>query len=409
MIRFPANFRLLLGSLLFALLLGEGAARLLTRTDEDGQAWLGSFALLPYRFPAATTRAAIERYLRLRDQAYIVRDPQLGWDLAPNAVGGDGLYRTNAAGLRSPPREYAAHPPPGVVRVALFGDSFTHGDEEPWEKYWGAFLEEELNASGRRAEVLNFGVPGYGVGQAYLRWLRDGTAFHPDIAVFGFQPENMRRTVNVFRQLYSRSTGMIFSKPRFRLTSSGTLEAVNLPILPLEEVPAALERLPSIALGAYEYWYRPDHYRDCRLYRSRLAALIVSALFAPGGRPGGDDDHGPGLLPEAEGSEGWEVTRTLLEAFAASVREEGAVPVIVHIPDKPSLKEIEAGRRPPYLDLLDELAARGVPVCDPAAELARGHKFYKHAHLSSRGGRALARFLARELERYLDAGEGTAP
>jgi len=35
-------------------------------------------------------------------------------------------------------------------------------------------------------EVLNFGVPGYGLGQSYLRYLKDGLKFSPDIIFFNY-------------------------------------------------------------------------------------------------------------------------------------------------------------------------------------------------------------------------------
>jgi hypothetical protein len=50
---------------------------------------------------------------------------------------------------------------PGVLRVALVGDSFTFGTGVGDRETIAAKLVEALEKSGREAEVFNFGVPGY--------------------------------------------------------------------------------------------------------------------------------------------------------------------------------------------------------------------------------------------------------
>src|SRR5439155_12092273 len=82
-----------------------------------------------------------------------------------------------------------------VVRIAAFGDSFTHCDGVANSFTW-EYLLERLNPA---LEVLNFGVGGYGTDQALLRYELEGMAFHPHIAILGFLPENIHRVVSVFR------------------------------------------------------------------------------------------------------------------------------------------------------------------------------------------------------------------
>jgi hypothetical protein len=50
-------------------------------------------------------------------------------------------YRRNWAGMRAE-REYPPKPPPGVRRLAAFGDSFTHCVEVDVEDCWTAHLEQ---------------------------------------------------------------------------------------------------------------------------------------------------------------------------------------------------------------------------------------------------------------------------
>ncbi len=70
---------------------------------------------------APRARSRIEALLS-GQTTYVVHSPTLGWTLKPG--GRTELYRANAQGIRAD-REYAEAPPPGCLRVAAFGDSFT--------------------------------------------------------------------------------------------------------------------------------------------------------------------------------------------------------------------------------------------------------------------------------------------
>jgi len=260
--------------LLIATLLGLGfcevVARIITKTNEDGQAYYGKRPLLPYHFPAEMVRRKMEHYFNRQSEAYVIDDPLLGWTIGPNRSNVEGMYLSNSAGIRSRPNEYPLSPPEGVLRIELFGDSFTHGDEEPFDETWGKFLEDDLIKAGIATEVLNFGVPGYGVGQAYLRWKFMGLKYSPKIVVFGFQPENIKRTVNIFRSLYSRNTWLVFSKPRFFINDKEELELLNSPVIPPEEVGDIIENR-----GAYEIInLRNDSSDPDREYYSRTSMVF---------------------------------------------------------------------------------------------------------------------------------------
>lgn len=56
---------------------------------------------------------------------------------------------------------------PTRYRIAIVGDSFTFKLEVPYEKTWGHQFEIAL---GPGWQVLNFGVDGYGLDQAFLRY-----------------------------------------------------------------------------------------------------------------------------------------------------------------------------------------------------------------------------------------------
>lgn len=89
------------------------------------------------------------------------------------------LYTTNSRGIRGQ-KEYPYMPGKGILRVAVFGDSFAFCDDEKDEDTWDYYLENSAN----NLEVLNFGVSGYGVNQEYLRYLNDGVHFYPHLVIF---------------------------------------------------------------------------------------------------------------------------------------------------------------------------------------------------------------------------------
>jgi len=106
-------------------------------------------------------------------------DPDLGY-----TVGQDKsywLYHSSAQGLRAN-REYALNPDPNTLRLALFGDSFVFCDGEPLEATWPYMLEQAVNG----LEVINFGVSGYGLSSSYLRYLKEGQQYNPDIVFINY-------------------------------------------------------------------------------------------------------------------------------------------------------------------------------------------------------------------------------
>ena len=80
-------------------------------------------------------------------------------------------------------------------RIALVGDSFTFGEEVRYEETWAYFLSQYLEGE---HQVLNYGIPGYGLDQAYLRYLRDVRPLHADIVVLGVISHDIERTMTVY-------------------------------------------------------------------------------------------------------------------------------------------------------------------------------------------------------------------
>jgi len=204
--------------------------------------------------PVLTNALSPEHRQTLQDliagkTTYLLHSPALGWTIKPKGYWHD-LYRANAQGIRAD-REYQSLPRKGVVRIATFGDSFTHGEEVKNEDTW----QEQLSKRCPQLEVINFGVGGYGLDQSFLRYKTEGKTYHPHIVLIGFMQENINRTVNVFRPFYT--DGIPLSKPRFILKND------NLTLLPnpLKDLSACKELLNNPAPLLVQFGENDFHYK----------------------------------------------------------------------------------------------------------------------------------------------------
>lgn len=319
---------------------GERGRRLYTRLlRDDGP----SLAQLDATLAAMQTKAP--RY---------VYDGDLGWVTRPFATWQGDRYAADAEGARvaAPGGAHAAAP--GDLRIAIFGDSFTWGYGVAHGETWGAVLEHALRAAGVPASVRNFGVGGYGMDQAWLRFRKEAPVWRPQHVVFGLQPENARRNLNLIRPLYQRNTNAPFSKPRF-LREKGALRLLNHPALPPDALPALLADFERWPFAPYEAFYTPVR-RDPPAM-PHLVALLSARLAA---RP----DEMDALSP---GTEGGDLARAIVDGFAADVAASGARFHVLLLPTRALL----AGREDaePLRRLLAALSARH-DVVDPSEDLA---------------------------------------
>jgi len=81
-----------------------------------------------------------------------------------------------------------------VFRIAVIGDSYAEAFQVPIEKTFWKGMERRLNIGGcfggKKVEVLNFGVSGYGTTQEYLALRNDALAYSPDLVLMAFYPGN---------------------------------------------------------------------------------------------------------------------------------------------------------------------------------------------------------------------------
>lgn len=347
------NFLLIFTSVICALVVSEVALRVFSHVDIDGNVYIGKLRLRPFFFPVKTLTSKSQEFFE-KERPYNQYDPELGWSVRPSSQSENGLYVSNAAGVRVAKvgQEITQHVAPETLRIAIFGDSFTHGDDVPFEFSWGAILENHLKRNGIKAEVLNLGGQGYGMDQAFLRWKKSGKPLKPHLVLFGFQNSNIKRNMNIIRMLYSPDTGIHFSKPRFLLAPGNNLNLLNTPTVKPEDILNIFSDFDQWPLKSYEFFYQEDDYKMSPWYASRLAAFIISGLTNEFSSRRKDFHF------FADASPSRQLTERIIEEFEREVLDAQSSFIIVHLPTKRPLQNLLKGEPLEYQELLDDLSSR---------------------------------------------------
>ena len=148
-----------------------------------------------------------ETYRNREEGAFSNYDSSLGWDIDRT---GD---RVRGSRLHLPTTDQ--------LRIVALGDSFTFGLDVDESQNFAA----ELAARYPSIDVLNMGVPGYGIDQAYLKYREIGQRFMPDVVIFGVYVGDYERSSMGFTS---------FAKPQFVVTSDGIVVAGQ-PVAPVAQ------------------------------------------------------------------------------------------------------------------------------------------------------------------------------
>ncbi|MGZ8867557.1 MAG: hypothetical protein ACXW2P_04370 [Thermoanaerobaculia bacterium] len=376
-------------SLGLAFTAGEIFVRVSGRYDEDGTFFFRERPIPPFALPVKHAQRLIDEYLRDRT-GYMQYDADLGWTNRPGSCTRDNRYCANSAGLRSD-REYAKERASGVLRISLFGDSFIHGHDVDLAGSVAPQLESALEARGIKAEALNFGVGGFGMDQAYLRYSRDDGKFESDVVVMGLQFENIGRHLMVFRLIAYPQTAIPFSKPRYYFEGPSLLLA-NKPTVAPEKIPETLANFHLSPLKRFEFFYTEKYERRWYL-RSRVVAVIADALRRR------QAEAAPNLGdPEGEGVR---VTRRILEMFRNDVGVTKRPFLLVYLPLKDNIQAQLDGHGDPAEPLVS-LFRHDFDLVDPSARLValareRGAASVAPGHYSAEGNRAVAEAVAERI------------
>jgi hypothetical protein len=300
------------------LLAMEGAARWVVSSEAilprlsspyDEPSWRLRW-LLGRQSGAAMTRQSFDRHHPIR-----------GWALAPGLrdvpVFDGKRLSSSSRGVRGA-REPAVPKPAGKLRIALFGDSFTFGEDVSDDETFGHQMERLLADAGTPAEVLNFGVHGYGHDQMLLYLRETLPLYQPDVVVLGYVTDDSLRNMTTFRD---------YAKPRFHLRADGSLVLAGTPVPAPEEL-LARERWRSrlwdlLQMAATRAAFR---WGDRALEVDRLTDALLSEIArearAAGARPA------IALLPAFNELAAPDPAPLPAEAFVLGIAERGKIPCL---------------------------------------------------------------------------------
>jgi len=324
------------------------------------------------------------------EKTYKIFDSHLGWSHRPN--GSTAIYKANSKGIRAS-QEFSLQPKEDTLRMAAFGDSYTHCSDVKNNETW----EENLNQMDTRYEVMNFGVGAYGLDQAYLRYQYLGVQYHPQIVFIGFMNKNIARNVNVYRPFYRSSTSIPLSKPRYILKNN-KLKLIKNPLKNEQDYQALLARPKKILrkLGQYDYFYNNlPHQSTWDIFPSvQLAKIIKNNYFS-------NDSQISILLDQMynRDSEGFNVTTVLFKEFYQDVLKNESIPVILLFPNKSALTLYLHESKKIYQPLIDDFHQNSMGYIDLLEAFKKGKNFnqvdelFKEGHYSVLANKIVAQYI----------------
>jgi len=351
-------------------MLAEFVVRAITKPGEFGKR-IGSLSLVPYDWSifAATNLEYLKR------SHYYIEDSLLGYTIAPDSEGHDGTYKSSIEGLRSEYRGESLASRSATQLVALFGDSFTFGEDVPFQETWANYLQQRVSSG---VQIINFGVPGYGVDQAYLRYKRDGAKWPVSVAVLAFIQADLYRNVSAYMFLHF-DWQMPFSKPIFSIDGSD-LRLATKPTLPAEALfsKRSIAELPFLE---YDINFDPQLWTQHPFYNSYLVRAFASRF-----------SRWPRRTAHTSDDVVVQVGTRLIEAFVGTASARNARAIVLYLPSRNDFVTKE-----PLLKwrVKGALAAKGVELYDltecltnqiPAPELF----IPEHPHYTGRANAAVA-------------------
>lgn len=373
--------------------LGEATIRSFCQETQTGVVWGGKY--LPSREWNDVVANYNEFFQNRRESGlYHVYDELLGWTIAPNRQGSEyGRHFSSAEGLRSREPGVVLADQPAAARIALLGDSYTFAEEVSFEDSWGHQLERQLGAG---VQVLNFGVMGYGINQAYLRYMKEVRPWHPDVVILAFIDHNLDRTMGVYAFLTFPTSYSPYATPRFVMREQ-QLGLLNTPL----PTPAQIFSAPSIHdLPYVQYdrnyirgeWDRP-YWR--LLHRSYLFRWLTSWF------PLREE-----VRPEVSEDAKKTISREIFRTFVKQVRDDGAIPLLVYFPQEPSLpgsNRYLPGYHPQSKQVLEEAHLSYLDPAPCLSQVPADERFAPEGHYSPQGNAAVARCLVDPIRALVQA------
>lgn len=333
---------------------------------------------------------------------YTTLDPDLGWVTAKNAK--IDLYESNSRGIRSN-KEYNYNSVPfGVTRILAFGDSFTHSDDVSNKDSWASIIENK----NKDLEVLNYGVPAYGIDQAYIRFNKEANNVSANIVLIGMMSENVYRHINTFRKFYQPRGGFPLGKPRFIDSGASELELIPNWLNSTERYEILIsDPLTTLSeIGKYDYYFnnKPPDY-DCGFIRTPCALKSIRWLIREKIDRGQKDPWTAFLLYDMN-SEGPRLSSKISVSFANSVKVRGMKPIFVIFPNKTDYLQYKYTRTKNYTPLITASLNSGTETWDAMDAFVEGGHLLPYeamftdssGHYSVEGNLLIAQWMSKKID-----------
>jgi hypothetical protein len=225
-----------------------------------------------------------------------------------------------------------------------------------FEESWGFLLEQYMNEAGFRVEVMNFGVSGYGIDQAYLRWELEGRSYHPDVVILGLYPAEIGRNLEVhhLKNWGLFEGGNAYSKPRFVINSDNELQLVNSPTLTPAEILGRANSLGELPYIEYDSLYL-NNLDDFKMKSWRIFWIgrLVEANLSSN-RFNSMDYYQYDDLYDLN-KEAAQVTLKIIKKFGDSVRRQEARFIVLNMSQKLDIYHLQHGKPLRYTPILEHL------------------------------------------------------
>jgi hypothetical protein len=373
----------------------EIALRLLSRSASD-TAILLNRVLAPRNWEKA---AAINRELVDKasgDLSYLVYDETLGWTVGRDRSGANGLHLSSAEGLRAARRGAVLAGPKTKRRIAIVGDSFVFAEQVAFESSWGYLLEA---SSGGKFEVLNFGVGGYSIDQAFLKVKKDVLAWQPDIVILGFPLADLYRTLTVYAFISSPHWGLPFSKPRI-VRDGNALRILNVPTIH-PRVMFAQQSIADLPFLEYDAGYIGRRWQQASFADvSYVKRLLLNNWADPGIEPG----------PHGSDEEVVRVNAAILREFIRLAQDNDVIPLIAYFPGRRETSRLSRGEQTAGQRIMKKIGVPFVDTTPCVLEVGPDAGFVPNdPHYSPAGNAAVAKCLGAALNRILAEDETQQP
>lgn len=262
------------------------------------------------------TEGAFRLLVTVSDVPRWAPDPRLGYRHEPR-VSGIFASRSHAARFRlnnrgwNSPVDYVSERRPGVVRIAIVGDSYVEALQVDVGRGLGPGLERMLAGEGWDAEVYTYGISGASTAYAFKLLRAEIVNDRPDVIVYLFINNDVGDSVPFIAA--EESPG-----PRFTLDPDGVLR----------EAPLAM-------------YHRSRWRRICShsaLFRYFWINRRLGILWHDKGwtrRIGAREEEREKRAPDEEPprwQRAWEITGRLIAGMDALARRAGAVFIVVNQP-----------------------------------------------------------------------------